>query len=199
MLQFPKEPKKIRERVRSYERALRKEHETFGAYDDSFGKRYLLGPLYLLMGDIPGAVQSYNWFEQTFPDDMGEPFHDLCWALALYQSGNTAAATRKLQQAMLSNLYLLPHLLGLEQERLNIWHGSNYEQKEYLQDAPIEIWTLWDQRALDWANATYNRPEFLRVRARYVEIQRQLKDERPGARRSQLVAEAFELRNASQS
>jgi hypothetical protein len=39
MFQFPKEPKKIRERLMHYERALRKEYETFGAHDDGFGKR----------------------------------------------------------------------------------------------------------------------------------------------------------------
>ncbi len=31
MLQFPKEPKNIRERIRSYGRVLRKERESFGA------------------------------------------------------------------------------------------------------------------------------------------------------------------------
>jgi hypothetical protein len=35
------------------------------------------------------------------------------------------AAARKLRQTMLSNLYLVPHLLGAEQAELNIWHGSN--------------------------------------------------------------------------
>ena len=194
MSQFPKEPKKIRELITRYERELRKESEKFGFIDDSSGKRYLLGPLYLLLDDLAGAVKSFEWFERTFSDDIGEPLHSLCWTLALYRSGNVAGASRKLLQTMLSNLYLIPHLLGLEQNKLNIWHGSNLSEKEYLQYAPPEIWTLWDPPALQWAKETFEGQEFGRIRARYIEIHEQLRDERPGPRRSQLVAEAFNLR-----
>ncbi len=194
MSQFPKEPKKIRERITRYERELRKEYNIYGAIDDSSGKRYLLGPLYLLAGDLAGAIRSFEWFEQTFPDDIGEPAHLLCWALALYRSGNIAGASRKLLQTMLSNLYLIPHLLGMEQDRLPIWHSSNFEDKDYLQYVPPEIWELWNKAALQWAQETYNRPEFRRVRARYIEIFTQLISEPRGPRRNQLVGEAFGLR-----
>jgi hypothetical protein len=119
MYQFPKEPKKIRQRIRRYERGLRKEYEKFGFIHDGFGKRYLLGPLYMILGDTPGAIKSFEWFEKTFPDDIGEPFQYLCWTLALYRSGDLEAAARKLRQTMLSNLYLIPHLLGSEQEELS--------------------------------------------------------------------------------
>jgi uncharacterized protein len=194
MSQFPKQPKKIRERITRYERELRREYDTYKFIDDSSGKRYLLGPLYLLAGDLAGAIRSFEWFEQTFPDDMGEPAHLLCWALALCRSGNIAGASRKLLHAMLSNLYMIPHLLGLEQNRLDIWHSSNFADIDYLQYVPPEIWTLWDQAALQWAHETYDRPEFCQVRTRYIEIFAQLASEPRGPRRSRLVEEAFELR-----
>ena len=130
MSMFPQEPRKIRERITRYERALRNESEKFGSIDDGYGKRYLLGPLYLLSGDLAGAVKSFAWFERACPDDIGEPLHSLCWTLALFRSGNAAGAFRKLLQTMLSNLYLIPHLLGLEQNKLDIWHPSNYSQNE---------------------------------------------------------------------
>ena len=193
---FPKEPKKIRERIRRYERGLRQEAERFGGIDDSAGKRYLLGPLYLLMGDLAGAVRSFEWFEQMFPDDAGEPFHSLCWTLALYRSGNIPQAMQKLRHTMLSNLYLIPHLLGEEQSELDIWHGSNVAMKDYLHYLPPEFEALWDPPALQWAKETYESAGFRRVRSRYIEIYRQLKQERPGPRRSQLVNEAFELQNS---
>jgi hypothetical protein len=56
---FPKDPTKIRARIRRYERALRKEHDETGYYSDGYGKRYWLGPLYLLMDDLEGALQSF--------------------------------------------------------------------------------------------------------------------------------------------
>jgi len=72
MSRLPKTPTKIHERIKRYERELRQELKNFGAIHDGSGKRYLLGPLYLLLGDTKGAVRSFNWFEKSFPDDMGE-------------------------------------------------------------------------------------------------------------------------------
>ncbi len=193
MSQFPKEPKKIRARITRYERELRKELETYGGIHDGYGKRYLLGPLYLLMGDMTGAVQSFEWFDKTFPDDVGEPLHSLCWTLALYRSGDMPKAVHKLLQTMLSNLYLIPHLLGRDQDKLDIWHGSNYAEKEYLEYVPPEIWALWDAPAMQWAQETFDSPQLCQVRARYIEIYEQLESEPPGPRRSALVDEAFRL------
>jgi hypothetical protein len=78
MYDFPQDPKKIRTRMRSDERALRREQERFGFIRDGAGKRYMLGPLYVLMDDMEGALQSFAWFAQTFPDDSGERLHFLC-------------------------------------------------------------------------------------------------------------------------
>jgi hypothetical protein len=194
MYQFPQEPKKIRSRIKRYERGLRQELEMNGFIRDGYGKRYLLGPLYLLMDDVEGALASFEWFEQNFPDDSGEPMHYLCWTLALYRSGDRARAGDKLRQTMLSNLYLIPYLLDRDQEELDIWHGSNYEEKGYLDYVPPEIWGLWDAPALRWAAETYDSQELCRVRDRYIEIMEQLKSESRGPRRSELVNELFRLR-----
>ncbi|MGD9146346.1 MAG: hypothetical protein PVI80_12340, partial [Anaerolineae bacterium] len=130
------------------------------------------------------------------PDDIGEPVHFLCWSLALYRSGDTAQAAQRLRQTMLSNLYLIPHLLGREQAELDIWHSTNYEQKDFLEYVPPEIWALWDAPALQWAGETYDSPELRRVRARFIEIHEQLRSEPRGPRRSALVDEAFRLQAA---
>jgi len=194
MYQFPKEPKRITERIKRYERELRKEYEKFGFISDDSGKRYLIGPLYMVLGDTAGAIKSFEWFEHNFPDDIGEPFQYLCWTLALYRSGNIVGASTKLLQTMLLNLYLIPQLLDMKQDELDIWHGSNWVQKSYLQYAPREIWRLWDQQALAWAKETYQSPKFRQVRTRYIEIQQQLEHEPVGPRRTQLVQEASKLR-----
>ncbi len=196
MYQFPKEPKKIRERIRRYHRAFCKEHKKIGYIRDGYGKRYLLGPLYMLLDDTAGAIESFEWFEETFPDDIGEPSQFLCWTLALYRSGNTEAATQKLRQTMLSNLYLIPHLLGIEQEKLDIWHGSNIAEKDYVGYIPPELFELWDEEALQWARESYYSPELCQIRERYIEIYHQLQYERPGPKRSQLVQEASKLKRA---
>jgi hypothetical protein len=46
---------------------------------------------------------------------------------------------------------------------------------------------------LEWARETYESPELCQVRARYIEIHRQLKTEPLGPKRIQLVEESFRL------
>jgi tetratricopeptide (TPR) repeat protein len=192
---FPKDPKKIRARIRRYERELRKEYETFGAFDDSYGKRYLLGPLYLLMGNLDGALQSYAWFDKNFPDDVGDPMQYLCWTLALYRANDLDGAKRKLRETMLLNLYLIPHLLGIEQDEIDMWHGTNTAWKEHLDYIPPVIFSLWDDDARQWARETYQSDDMRQVRERYIEIHHQLQTETEYEKRVQLVKEASQLKH----
>jgi hypothetical protein len=194
---FPKEPKKIKERISRYERELLNEYEKFGDIGDGYGKRYLLGPLYLLLGDIEGALKSFGWYDKTFPNDSGEPFHFLSWTLVLYRSGNLPGAEEKLRKTMFSNLYLIPNLLGLKHERLDIWHGSNIEEPEYLYDFPQELIEIWGEAELQWARKTYERQEFQQARLKYIEILHQLLNEPVGLKRSKLVEKAYNLRSTS--
>ena len=194
MYDIPKTPRGIRERIRRYERNLKKEKETFGAIHDGAGKRYLLGPLYLLAEDLDGALESFRWFEKEFPDDGGEPIHRLSWALALFRSGDHEGAKQKLREAMLTNLYLIPHLLGQTVQEIDMWHGSNLEEPSHLDEMPEEFFSIWDEGALRWAAQLYQGEEFQAVAARYIEIHRRLEDLRPGVERSRLVREASALK-----
>ena len=193
---FPQDRRKIRARIRSYERKLQQEQDQFGMISDGYGKRYLLGPLYLLMDDLEGALKHYAWFEKTFPNDSGYPMHLLCWTLVLYQSGNLEAATHQLRLTMLSNLYLIPHVLDLKQADLDIWHGSNIAEIVHLEDIPSEVIARWDEAARQWLADIYHSPPIKRIRERYVAIQHELKTEPRGPRRTQLVEEASSLRYA---
>ncbi len=49
MVDFPTDPKKIKQRIRRYVRSLRKDDPLHG---DGYGKRFLLGPLYLMFGNV---------------------------------------------------------------------------------------------------------------------------------------------------
>ena len=193
MSRLPAEPKKIKQRIRRYQRELAKEQRAGGIHDGS-GKRYLLGPLYLLLDDVDGALASYTWFQKTFPDDMGEPFQYLCWTYALYRSGDSQSATRKLAQTWFQNPYLIARLLGMGQPTLDMWHGSNWEQPAYVTEGAAELLDLWDDEALAWAKDVYQQAWFGQIRARYLEIKRRLKDEPVGPQRSRLVDEMFRLK-----
>ncbi|MBM3282740.1 hypothetical protein FJY90_00665 [Candidatus Gottesmanbacteria bacterium] len=193
MDKFPKEKNKIRARIRRYERELRKEKELADFIHDGGGKRYLLGPLYMLLGDNSEALKSFGWFEKIFPDDTGEPSQYLCWTLALYKSGDKEAAKSKLIQTMLKNLYLIPRLLGIKQEILDIWHSSNWDEKEYSESILPEIFELWTDEEKEWVMEVYNDQEVEKIRTRYIKIYKQLKTEPVGVKRTKLVMEASRM------
>ncbi|MFC1714282.1 hypothetical protein ACFL6S_11495 [Candidatus Poribacteria bacterium] len=193
MYRFPEDKSKIRARAKRYERELRKEKELHGSIHDGGGKRHRLGILYMFLEDNVEALKSFRWFEKTFPDDVGEPYQYLCWTLALYRAGDKEAAKGKLIQTMLKNLYLLPRLLGIKQEILDIWHSSNWDEKEYAESAAPEIFELWTDEEKEWVRKVYNTQEVEEIRSRYIEIQRQLKTEPIGAKRTELVMEASRM------
>jgi tetratricopeptide (TPR) repeat protein len=194
MSQFPKDPRKIRAQIRRYERSMREEEAMHGYVSNDSGTRYLLGMLYLLMDDVEGALDAFAWFQRTFPDDVGEPFHYLAWALALYRAGALDEAAFRLRQAMCANLYLIPHLLGIDQPVLDIRHDSNWAEKPYVEGTPPEHWALWDDEARAWARRVYESAAFQRMRRRYIEISRQLDTEPRGPTRSRLVDELYQLK-----
>ena len=193
MNDLPSDPRKIRARIRRYERTLYKEKELSGFYRDGYGKRYLLGPLYMLMGDQEGALRSFDWFDSEFSDDCGEPGHSLCWTLILHRAGDEQGATRKLLHTVLLNLHIVPRLLGQSIEELDIWHGSSDEHSWHLQYIPEEYFSIWNDEERAWISDLHRSPVIQEPRARHIDIHRELRNLPPGPRRSQLVREASAL------
>ena len=125
--------------------------------------------------------------QKVVPDDSGEPVDYLCWTLALYRAGDRPAASRKLVQTMLRNLYLIPALIGIAQPRLDIWHGSNWAEPDYAEYGVTEVAALWDADALEWARHEWESAAVQRVRERYLQLWMQLSHEPVGPTRSRLV------------
>ena len=189
-----RDTQKIRARLRSYERKLHKEKKEHGFYDDGAGKRYQIGPLYMLLGDNEGALAAFQWFEKEFPDDVGEPGHRLCSSLALYRAGDELSAAKELRRTMLTNLYLLPHLLGSPIAEIAMWHGSSDAWPSYVAYIPEAYFQLWTDAERQWASGLYRSAGFASVRARYIEISKLLDTTRPGPTRSRLIEEMHELK-----
>jgi len=136
--QVPKDPSKIRQRIRRYERSLEEEKRLQGRYGDGYGKRFLLGPFCIIMGDLDGALSSFAWFEKEFPDGSDMAPQLLCWTLALKQIGEDEKAQQMLRRTMFANLYIIPRLLGMKETRHDIWHGCNTSEPSYLSWVPDE-------------------------------------------------------------
>jgi len=95
--------KRYRDRANRARRGLFKEKERFGAISDGSGKRYQVCVYFVLSGAPEKAVEFIEWFEQEFPDDVGEPAFLLFVAIAYYRLGLLEKARTYLLDAMLSN------------------------------------------------------------------------------------------------
>lgn len=191
---LPKTPKGIGNqisRIRSQMSAFKRE---YGGIHDGSGNRYYLYYLYFLLGDNRRASEYIRWYQREFPDDTGEPFALLCWALLLRRMGKDGDFI--LAKTMLSNIYLLPDLLGIQMDSIEISHLSNQEEKEYLEYFPEQVRRAITAEDLDWIRERYETEPFKQAMKRYIEIKTELKHTPPGEKRSALVDELYALSDA---
>ena len=188
-MKIPKTPKGLYSRIDEYKKVLKKEKREWGAYDDSYGRRFLIGPLYLLANDTEGALKYYKWYRKNFPDDIPEPHMSQCWILSLYRAGKIEEAKLKLYQTMLSNLYLLPHLFKMDIPYDYTRLGSNWDTKEYALSIQEEYLSVWTDDDKDWARFIYNSDEVSNYRSKYIDLGRLLGVLNPGFERNEVVSE----------
>lgn len=193
-MKLPKTTKGIQSRIKNYEDYLKYEKRTYGGFIDGGGVRYMIGPLYVLMGDFTGALKAFRLFKRRFPDDSGEPFHNLQWALALYKSEKYKEAEAKLINTMFSNLYLVPYIFGEDIPPYEFQHFSNFEEKDTIEYLPEEFLNLWDDESKEWAKSVYYKPETIQLREKYIDLKTLLTKEPVGKKRSELVNELSNLK-----
>ena len=193
MTDFPTTDKGLKQRISSYRRSLTKEKQTHNFIDDGYGKRYLLFCLYFLLGDHKKAQDYFDWYEKEFSDDVGEPTQLLCWAISLFRMGEEDKARYKLAESMLSNLYIIPFILGRETEKYDMWHSSNYDEIDYLDYLPSQIIDAIDDDYRNWMAGHYDSFLFQRIRSRYIEIYLELDGLKGVEARSVLIDEAYGL------
>lgn len=178
--------KRYRNRANRNWRALRKEYEKFGYYDDSGGKRYLAGIYYVLAREMDKAASYFDWYADAFADDAGEPVFLLCWALSTHHSASEEEARRRFHNAMLSNLYLMPSLLGEPIEPLDIWHSTNRERTEYLSE--VDEWLRdFPSADLSWLRSEYEMAGAEALRGEYVRTYHKLKHEEQREARREIL------------
>ena len=193
MYDFPETEKKLKSRISSYKSALLKEKQKFGYVNDGGGKRYLLFVLYFVLNDLGKTADYIEWYEKEFSDDAGEPIQKLCWALSLKRMDNEAGAKKMLAETMLSNLYIIPKLLGQAIDEYDMWHASSDGDIGYANNIPRQVVASISETEIQWLSQEYESPEFRRIRRRYIEIFRALRNTKEITGRSALVEESNSL------
>ena len=166
--------------------ALLVEKEVRDSIRDGTGLRYRIGPDYVLADEPYKAERYFDWFCREFPDDTGEPIHLLYRAIERFNRNDIEAASRHLKDAMLSNLYLLPQLIKQPIARLDIWHGSNWHEPEYLQEV-AEYLTQPTSEQREWMHERYETASFRELRTEYIRAHKVLLAERDIARRGHVL------------
>ncbi|MBF0281811.1 MAG: hypothetical protein HQM07_04510 [Zetaproteobacteria bacterium] len=174
---------------------MKKEQRTFGYISDGYGTRYLIFWIYFVLGDLNDASTYLRWYEKTFNDDTGEPIQKLCLSLLLHRMGKDEKAKYILANLMLSNLYIIPVIIGKPIKPYPIQFGSNHADHEYSQAIPCEILNAITDDDKNWMKALYESLAFHRYRKRHIEIHEQLQKTHGEEQRSPLVNEAGNLLN----
>jgi hypothetical protein len=162
-----------------------------GLIDDSNGDRYYLFYLYFLLNDKKSSAEFIRWYEKKFPNDIGEPFQLLCWTLIVHRMG--LEADRLLARTMLSNIYLIPRLLGQPSSGSNTWHAVTFGEIEYLDSLPKEIIAAINDDDRYWIREKYNSDLLQGILAQYIDIENELKNLPVGDKRSKLVYNSHHL------
>lgn len=100
---------------------------------------------------------------------------------------------KKLAETMLSNIYLIPFLLGEKFERVDLWHSSSDSDPEFVEYLPERIQEAILDEDLTWIRQKYNSVPYKNVLKRHIQIHKDLEDTPIGETRSALVEEIFSL------
>jgi hypothetical protein len=194
MYHFPTDPKKIKQRIRRYERSLRKDDPVRGLRD-GYGKRFLLGPRYLMLGNVQDTLDHYQWYQNKYPNEYGYAFNFLCWAITLHRHGDVEEAERKIINTMLSNIFFIPYLLGHAIPSLDSLEDRYYNELIEIESFPHEILNHITREETEWIKTLYNSLRITAIREKYIEIDNQLENLPRGKKRTKLCDELFKIRD----
>lgn len=187
----PNEQKKIRTRINRYERNFKSRNPMF---DDGGGTRFLLGPLYLLVDDLEGALRHYKkWFARKFSDSSDEPLHTLCWGLALHRAGNPKEAVYRLRRAHLANPYLIPSILSVHHGQPHIRRSRGWDDEDYLIYVDPRLISMWSENERSWLLEVWESPAFQELVQTHIDLSVRLDREPVGPTRSALVRALSDL------
>lgn len=98
-----------------------------------------------------------------------------------------------LADLMLSNLYILPKVLGLDIKKYDIWHSSSDEFIDYFDYIPNEVLEALSKEDKNWIKESYDSFVFQRIRQRYIEIYHNLLTIKNPEERGKILEESYSL------
>ena len=190
-----KQIEKVKLKIGKYKKALAADKRNWGGeYHDGQGIRYIIPALYIKISDYKGGLKYFAWFDKNFPDDSGYPIFLFEWTFVLFKCGKLLEAENKAHITFFSNTYLLDKFLGKKPLQLDKNESSNWEYESLVEHF---IYTSKDTEFTEfgeWVETVLQSCIFLDKANEFIELERQLKDEPVGKRRSEIVNRLLKIK-----
>jgi hypothetical protein len=111
---------------------------------------------------------------------------------------NDNEAKFMLADLMLSNLYLIPKIIGMDVQKYDMWHSSSLGDIDYFEEIPAQVKERIKESEIQWMKDLYQSFEFRRIRERYIEIFKQLQHTKEIEKRRKLLNESYTLLDSLQ-
>jgi len=183
-------------KIAKYKAALARERREHGWYHDGQGLRYVIAEYYAEIEDFKGALIYFRWFKKNFPDDVGYPNFHLIWTRTLFEQKKFKLAKLKAIETALSNLYLIPTILGVEVEDVGLNEHSNVVGLEYVKEVEKDIEYLISVDFFEWLLDVYGSPEYQEIVSKYIRLSMELDNLKDTDERSLKIKEISALEDS---
>ena len=190
-----KQIEKVIAKIGKYKKALAADKKYWdGQYRDGQGIRYIIREQFIKIRDYKGGLRYRNWFDKNFSDDSGYPIFLFEWTFILFKCDKLLDAEQKAHRTFFSNTFLFDIFLEKEPLPLDKKESLNWEYQSLVENF---AYTNKDTEFIEftgWAAKTLSSGEFLEKANEFIEIERQLKNEPVGQRRTELVNRSSKIK-----
>lgn len=190
-----KQIERVKTKIEKYKKALAADKKYWGGqYHDGQGIRYIIPEQFIKIKDYKGGQRYLNWFDKNFPDDSGYPIFLFEWTFILFKCDKLIEAENKAHQTFFSNTYLFDKFLGKEPLRLDKNESSNWEYESLVDGFPYTSLNTEFIEFASWTEKVLTSRTFLDKANEFIEIERKLKTEPVGQKRTELVNQLSKIK-----
>ena len=183
-----KQIESVKTKIEKYKKALAADKKYWGGqYHDGQGIRYIIPEQFIKIKDYKGGQRYLNWFDKNFPDDSGYPIFLFEWTFILFKCDKLIEAENKVHQTFFSNTYLLDKFLGKEPLRLDKDESSRWEYESLVDSLAYSSMDAEFIEFASWTQKILSSRTFLDKANEFINIERELKNEPVGKKRTELV------------
>ena len=183
-----KQIERVKKKIEKFKKALAADKKYWGGFHhDGQGIRYTLPGLYIQTEDFKGGLRYLNWFNKTFPEDVGNALFLFEWAFILFKNGKLDEARRKVFSTFFSNIFVFDKFLESEPSVLIDLKDSEWERETIQKYFHYSKHSEGFEEFAHWIQGVLNSKAFFEDSKEYLEIRKELESEPVGEKRTQLV------------